>query len=307
MAASREDARMPRPRPEPWTHDWAQRALEDDVREGTARARVRWDCARHRRLPCLFAQPRTRTTCAHCTAHLTRLCQGISGSLLPSPRVRVQQKLSQELLNRPLPFQLRLATSRDLARGRMTIIRNKKIDDSPSIRKPLKPGMAPPLTSYMNPSQAHSLHRVGDATQGWDPVTDALFRLMLLRTRNGNGTPAPVGRACLAFPPPEREGAELRLHPVALKAGCRCTPTKPHLGTRKITDSKSNNGPQPSSAPFPLHLHHTLLSKPPSLLGPCPYRPTSRWGMQGEVPLTLPTQLTSHAQTLVRGLSRHSD
>jgi hypothetical protein len=54
------------------THDWAQRSLEDEVRKGTARARDRCDCARHRRLPCLFAQP-----CAHSTAHLTRLCQGI--------------------------------------------------------------------------------------------------------------------------------------------------------------------------------------------------------------------------------------
>jgi hypothetical protein len=56
------------------TYDWAQRTLEDEVRKGTTRARVRvrCDCARHRRLPCLAAESR-----AHSTAHLTRLCQGI--------------------------------------------------------------------------------------------------------------------------------------------------------------------------------------------------------------------------------------
>jgi hypothetical protein len=55
-------------------------------------------------------------------------------------------------------------------------------------------------TSHMNlnPSPAHSLHRVGDATQGWDPVADALFRLLLFRTRNDS--PVPVGIACLAIP-----------------------------------------------------------------------------------------------------------
>jgi hypothetical protein len=53
--------------------DWAQRTLEDGGRRGTARARDRCDCARHRRLPpCLSAESR-----AHSTAHLTRLCQGI--------------------------------------------------------------------------------------------------------------------------------------------------------------------------------------------------------------------------------------
>jgi hypothetical protein len=70
MAASREDA------PTRTAHVWLgaaeQRALEDEVRKGTARARVRCDCASHRRLPCLSAQSR-----AHSIAHLTRLCQGI--------------------------------------------------------------------------------------------------------------------------------------------------------------------------------------------------------------------------------------
>jgi hypothetical protein len=99
-------------RARPLTHDGAQRTLEDEeVRNGTARARVRCDCARHRRLPCLSAQSR-----AHSTAHLSRLGARESGSLkLASIWVPVQQKKAPtELLNHPLPSQLRLATSRDL-------------------------------------------------------------------------------------------------------------------------------------------------------------------------------------------------
>jgi hypothetical protein len=39
--------------------------------------------------------------------------------------------------------------------------------------------MAPP--PYLNPSPAHSIHRrVGDATQGCNPVADATFSVMLL-------------------------------------------------------------------------------------------------------------------------------
>jgi hypothetical protein len=33
---------------------------------------------------------------------------------------------------------------------------------------------------YLSPSPTHSFHRVGDATQGWDPVADAPLRLILL-------------------------------------------------------------------------------------------------------------------------------
>jgi hypothetical protein len=29
---------------------------------------------------------------------------------------------------------------------------------------------------YLSTSPTHSLHRVGDTTQGWDPVADAFFR-----------------------------------------------------------------------------------------------------------------------------------
>jgi hypothetical protein len=39
------------------------------------------------------------------------------------------------------------------------------------------PRRGPP---YLSPSPTHSLHRVGDATQGWDPVADAPLRLRLL-------------------------------------------------------------------------------------------------------------------------------
>jgi hypothetical protein len=40
-----------------------------------------------------------------------------------------------------------------------------------------KPGIAPLLPK---PSPAHSIHPVGDATQGWDPVADAPFTFYLL-------------------------------------------------------------------------------------------------------------------------------
>jgi hypothetical protein len=82
---------------------------------------------------------------------------------------------------------------------------------------------------YLKSSPAHSPHRVGYATQGWDPVADARFRLLLLLTRNC--TPALVGLACLLSFPPDREGGEPRLYPVVQIAGRRSTPTQPHLGT----------------------------------------------------------------------------
>jgi hypothetical protein len=72
----------------------------------------------------------------------------------------------------------------------------------------------------LNPAHSPHPHRVGDATQGWDPVADACFRLLLPLTRNC--TPALVGLACLLSPPPDREGGEPRLHPVVRIAELVC-------------------------------------------------------------------------------------
>jgi hypothetical protein len=69
-------------------------------------------------------------------------------------------------------------------------------------------------TSHLNPSPAHSLHRVGDATQGWDPVADGGRSFQVNAPPNEEWYSCPcIGLACLAFPPLDREGGELRLHP----------------------------------------------------------------------------------------------
>jgi hypothetical protein len=74
-------------------------------------------------------------------------------------------------------------------------------------------------TPYLKPSPAHSLHRVGDATQGWDPVADAPFRFLLLA--RGMVLLPCLGLACLtpsavSLPPPDREGR-----------GCQTSPSGP--------------------------------------------------------------------------------